>query len=101
MEETSRFYRCVRQIQLYVLELAGLVILKNYTLYYLGTILTSIFINFTFSAISSVYIWTFIKDCSNKKFSPNVTSELVSFIGFHFRFMYMFYRRKKLGQMLK
>lgn len=100
MEETSTFYRRIRRIQMRVLRLAGLVPFENRTLKYAGTILMSIYVNFAFTAVSSVYIWAFVVDCLNKRFNPDITSELFSFVGFHFRFMYIFSRRRKLAKML-
>ncbi|NP_001177592.1 odorant receptor 236 [Nasonia vitripennis] len=100
MEETSAFYRRIRRIQTRVLRLAGLVPFENRTLIFAGTILMSIYVNFAFTAVSSVYIWAFFEDCLNKRFNPDITSELFSFVGFHFRFMYIFSRRRKLGEML-
>lgn len=101
MEETSRFYRRIRRIQMSVLRLAGLVAFENHTLAFAGTIFMSIYVNLAFTAVSSVYIWAFIDDCLNRRFNPDITSELFSFFGFHLRFLYMFSRRKKLGRLLR
>ncbi|XP_058796288.1 odorant receptor Or2-like [Phymastichus coffea] len=99
MEETSSFYRRVRRVQTRVLRFAGLLPLKGRTHRFAGTVLVSAYVNFAFAAVSSVYVWAFVDDCANRRFNPDITSELFSFVGFHFRFMYIFSRRKELTRM--
>nr|ANG59311.1 odorant receptor Or1 [Chouioia cunea]QGW50331.1 odorant receptor 1 [Chouioia cunea] len=101
MEETSSFYQRVRRVQTRVLRFAGLIPLEGRTHYFIGTIIMSCYVNFAFAAVSSVYVWAFVEDCINARFNPDITSELFSFVGFHFRFMYIFSRRKKLTKMLR
>ncbi|XP_014235093.1 odorant receptor Or2-like [Trichogramma pretiosum] len=100
MEEKSSFYRGVRRVQSRVLRLAGLIPLENGKLGFVGTVCLSVYVNLAFSAVSSVYVWAFVEDCRNRRFNPDITSEMFSFVGFHLRFLYIFGRRRKLAAML-